>query len=361
MPSQQEVKWSQLKVGVLVVVSLLLLVFFLFLMTNGNGFNFFEKKLTAVAYFDNSQGIKVGAPVTLEGVPVGEVKTVQLSANPARKRTPVQVVMKLNPKFGDRLHTDTRAALSTTGVIGDTVVELNSESASGPELQSGNELQTTELPSIATFMKSGQGTLDQLNGTIAKLDKVIDGLQTGKGAAGQLLTNPELYDQANATVKELHILAANLNNGRGSAGRLLRDETLFNHLNTVATNLDTLTTNLNAGKGSAGKLLTDDTLYTNLNQAVTRTNALLAGIDEGKGTMGVLFKDQPTANRLSDSLTQIDTLLAGVNAGKGSEGQLVTNDAVYNNLNKLLSDSTTLIDAIRQDPKKYFVIRLKIF
>lgn len=361
MPSQQEVRWSQLKVGILVIVSLILLTFFLFIMTSGNGFSAFERKLTAVTYFDNSQGVKVGAPVTLEGVPVGEVKAVRISTDPARKHTPVQVLLKLDPKFQDRLHADTRAALSTTGVIGDTVVELNSESASGPELQDGNELRTVELPSIATFMKAGQGTLDQLNGTIAKLDKVVDGMQRGQGSVGQLLTNRELYDQAEATVRELHLLAANLNNGRGSAGRLLHDETLFNHLNAAAANLDTLTANLNSGKGSAGKLLHDDTLYNNLNQAVSRTNSLLTQVDEGKGTMGVLFKNQGMANRLDDSITQLDRLLQGVNAGKGTVGQLMTNDAAYKNLNTLMTESSALVTMIRQDPKKYLVIRLKIF
>ncbi len=361
MPSQQEVRWSQLKVGILVIVSLIMLIFFLFLMTSGSGLATFEKKLTAVAYFDDSQGVKVGAPVNLQGVPVGEVKGVRIVADPARKRTPVQVEFKLNPKFQDRLHTDTRAALSTTGVIGDTVVELNSETASGPELQNGDELQTAELPSINTFMKSGQTTLDQLNGTIAKLDKVVEGLQNGKGTAGQILTNPDLYNQANATIRELHILASSLNNGRGSAGRLIHDEELYNHLDAAAANLDHLTANLNAGQGSAGKLLTDQTLYNNLNQTLTRTNALLGDIDSGKGTLGLLFKDQATANKLNDTISQLDTLLTGVNSGKGTIGQLATDDAAYKNLNKLLAETDSLVDAIHKDPKNFFVIRLKIF
>ena len=361
MPSQQEVRWSQLKVGALVIASLILLVFFLFLLTSGSGLGTFEKKLTAFAYFDNAQGVKVGAPVNLEGVPVGEVKAVRISSDPARKRTPVQVTLKLNPKFQSQLHTDTVAALSTTGVIGDTVVELNSESATGPELQTDAELKTLQLPSIATFVKSGQGTLDQLSGTIAKLDKVVDGLQKGQGSVGQLLTNPDLYNQANATVRELHTLAANLNRGRGSAGKLLQDDTLYNHLNQAAANLDQLTNSLSAGKGTAGKLLTDDTLYNNLNQTLTRTNSLLAQVDAGKGSVGLLFKDQAMANKLNDTVTQLDTMLAGVNAGKGTVGQLVTNDSAYNNLNKLLTEASTLATMLREDPKKYLTIHMKIF
>ena len=236
------------------LVSLALLLFFLFLLTSATGLTAFEKKLSARSYFNNSQGLKVGAPVNLEGVPVGEVQAVRLSTDPARKLTPVEITMKLSPHFQNRLHTDTLASLSTTGVIGDTVVELNSETATGPELQNGDELRTYEEPSLATFMKSGQGTLNQLNGTIAKLDKVVDGLQNGEGTVGQLLKNPELYNQANATLIQLHTLSANLNRGRGSVGKLLTDDSLYNRLNDAAGRLDPLTPNLSSGKGTAGKL-----------------------------------------------------------------------------------------------------------
>ena len=361
MPSQQEVKWSQLKVGLLVLVSIALLVIFLFLLTSTSGLTLFEKRLDAVTYFQNSEGIKVGAPVNLEGVPVGQVTQVRLSTDFARRLTPVEFVMRLNPRFQSSIHTDTQAAISTTGVIGDAVVELNSQAAKGPAIQNGAELRTMELPSVAAFVKSSQGTIEQLNVTIGKLDKVVDGLANGEGTAGQILKNPALYNEANATIAQLHTLAANLNSGRGSMGKLLTDDTAYNHLNDAATRLDTLTANLSAGKGTAGKLLTDDTLYRNLNDTLKRTDSLLAQVDEGKGSVGLLFKDQAMANKLNDSVTQLDTMLAGINAGKGTAGQLVTNDAAYNNLNVLLQNASPLATMLREDPKKYLTIHMKIF
>lgn len=361
MPSQQEVKWSQLKVGVLVLISLALLVVLLFLMTNATGMNTFESKLNARTYFADSQGLKVGAPVNLQGVTIGEVRRVHLSNDPARKLAPVEVMMKLSPRFADRLHSDTTASLQTAGFVGDTVIELNSEMAHGPEFQSGGEFPTFEQPSIATFIRSSQGTLDQLNGTITKLDKVVDGLQNGEGTAGQLLKNPELYNQANATLAQLHALTSSLNRGRGSVGKLLTDPTLYDRLNDTANRLDTLATGLSTGKGSAGKLLTDDALYNNLNTTLTRTNSILAQVDSGKGSLGLLLKDPATAQKLSDSITQLDTMLAGVNAGKGTVGQLVTNDSAYNNLNVLLKNASELAVMLRTDPKKYLTIHMKIF
>ena len=60
MPSQQQVKWSQLKVGVLVIVALSALAALVFLMSGSTG-GFLTGKLTVVSYFENSAGLKVGA------------------------------------------------------------------------------------------------------------------------------------------------------------------------------------------------------------------------------------------------------------------------------------------------------------
>ena len=69
MPSQTEVKWSQLKVGVIVLVSIILLVTLLFLITSSSGLGVFSKKITVTSYFENSAGLKDGAPVNLKASP----------------------------------------------------------------------------------------------------------------------------------------------------------------------------------------------------------------------------------------------------------------------------------------------------
>ena len=87
----------------------------------------------------------------------------------------------------------------------------------------------------------------------------------------------------------------------------------------------------------------------------------MAEADAGRGTLGLLTKDPAFAAKLNDTVTKLDLLLSNVNDGKGTLGQLAQNPAAYDNLNKLLSESTTLVATIRQDPKKYLTIHLKVF
>jgi phospholipid/cholesterol/gamma-HCH transport system substrate-binding protein len=361
MPSQQEVKWSQLKVGLIVLVSISLLSTLLFLMTSASGLSLFSHKIYVKAYFANSDGLKIGAPVGLEGVTIGEVKTVTLTTDPARKLTPVEVVMKLSPKFHRDLHTDSRVALSTVGVLGDTVVDINSATAVGPELKSGDELQTQVTPNLTDVVKSSEGTIESLNVILAKINVIATNLQNGTGTVGKLINDPTLYNKVTDTVSQLQILTHDLNSGKGSMGKLIHDDQLYDRLNDTSAKLDTIATALNDGKGTAGKLLKDDSLYNNLNSTLKHANSLLAEADEGKGALGLLTKDPAFARKLDSTVSQLDTLLTNVNAGKGTIGKLATDDKAYTNLNNLLSSSNDLVAAVRKDPKKYLVIHLKIF
>jgi phospholipid/cholesterol/gamma-HCH transport system substrate-binding protein len=361
MPSQQEVRWSQLKVGVIVLISTIILVALLFLMTSSSGLGILTHKLTVATFFENAAGLKSGAAVNLQGVTIGTVKTVTIDNAPERKLTPVKVVMKLDEKYATDLKKDSKASLSTVGVLGDTIVDLNSQFAVGPPLQDGDVLKTTETPSISDVVKASQGTIESLNVILAKMNVIVDNIQSGKGSIGQLINSPDLANKVNRTVDELLTLEKNLNAGRGSIGKLMTDDTLYNRLNDTVAKLQAIADSVNSGKGTAGMLVKDDALYKNLNSTVAHANSIMADAEAGKGGLGLMLKDPKFRADLSSTLTQINTLVSGFNEGRGTLGKLVTDDSVHTNLNKLLTASTDLVTTIRSDPKKYLTIHLKIF
>jgi phospholipid/cholesterol/gamma-HCH transport system substrate-binding protein len=361
MPSQQEVKWSQLKVGLIVLVAVALLSSLLFLMSRASGMGLFTPKMTVTSYFANSNGLKEGAPVSLEGVTIGEVTKVQITTDPAHKLTPVKVIMKLDNKFRDSLHKDSTSSLIKDGLVGDTVVDINSQLATGPQLESGDQLPSVETTDIDAVMVRAKESMQALDSTLGKLNVTLDNINQGQGTVGLLIKDRQLYDNLNATTRSLNELVAGLNEGKGSAGKLFKDDELYTHLNDLSMHFDNISKNLDAGNGSAGKLLKDEKLYDNLNSSVAHLNSLLTEADNGKSALGLLAKDPVFAHKLDDAVTNIDTLLANVNAGKGTLGKIATDDQAYNNLNTLLKSTNDLVTAIRADPKKYFVIHMKIF
>ena len=228
MPSQQQVQWSQLKVGVLVIVALCALTALIFLMSGSTG-GFWTGKITIVSYFENSAGLKLGAPVNLEGVTVGNVKSIKII--PERKLTPVQVTMTVGKHFAPAIHTDSKTSLDTIGVLGDTVVDIDSKFATGPEFQSGGELRPTKHRISADVIKSSQGTIEQLNVILAKVDNLVDSLNSGKGSIGQLINDPRLYNKALLAVNQIQALVDGVSNGKGSIGKLVASDELYNRAN----------------------------------------------------------------------------------------------------------------------------------
>ena len=358
MPSQQQVQWSQLKVGVLVLVAIVALTALVFLMSGSTG-GIFSSKMVLRSYFENSAGLKIGAPVTLEGVTIGNVKSVRIV--PQRRLTPVEVTMRISTKFLDALNTNSKSSLETVGVLGDTVVNIDSKFATGEPLHDGAELKTTETPNLTDVIKSSQGTIEQLNTILAKVDNLVDSLNSGKGSIGQLINDPALYNKAVTTITQLQGLVDGVSNGKGSIGKLVADDTLYNRANEAIGRVQHIADQLDEGHGTAGKFLKDETLYNNLKQSTDNLNKLLADVNAGKGSIGMLAKNPEFAQKLNDTVTKLDTLLTGVNNGEGTIGQLAKNRSIYDHTDEMIQNANNLVSAVRKDPKKYLTIHLKIF
>ncbi len=358
MPSQQEVQWSQLKVGVLVIVALIALTALIFLMSGSTG-GIFAGKIVLRSYFENSAGLKVGAPVNLEGVTIGNVKSIRIVQS--RRLTPVEVTMKVSTKYTQDVREDSKASLDTVGVLGDTVVDISSKHAIGPSVKDNDELGTNESPNLSDVIKSSQGTIEQVDTILAKLDNLVDSLNTGKGSVGQLINNPALFNQATAAVQQLSQITADISKGRGTVGKLLTDDKLYNNLNETTIHLNHVATEIDSGQGTIGKLLKDQALYNNLNQTVDHANALMAQINQGQGTLGMLVKDPKFEAKFRDTVERLDSIMAKIDSGQGTIGQLVVNPSLYNNADAMLGETRNLVTQIRENPKKYLTFHVKVF
>jgi phospholipid/cholesterol/gamma-HCH transport system substrate-binding protein len=358
VPSQQEVRWSQLKVGVLVIAAVVILIALVFLMSGGTG-GLFTHKVILRAYFENAAGLKVGAPVNLEGVTIGNVKAIRIV--PERRLSPVEVSMKVSGGYERALHTDTVASLDTVGVLGDTVVDLNSKKAVGPPPKNNDELPTTETPNLSNVIKASQGTIEQLNTILDKVNKLTDSLTEGKGSIGKLIQDPALYNQAQATVLKLQALVDAISNGKGSIGKLVADDELYNRANDTVGRLEHVATQIDSGKGTIGKLIYDETMYNNLNATLSDAHQLIADINAGKGGLGMIAKDPQFAKKLDDTVTKLQSILSRIDSGEGTVGQLVRNPSLYNSADEMLVETRNLVTGIRENPKKYLTFHVKIF
>jgi phospholipid/cholesterol/gamma-HCH transport system substrate-binding protein len=358
VPSQKQLQWSQLKVGITVVVALVTLGTLIFLMS---GTGFLTKKITLKGFVDNASGLRVGAPVRLSGVDIGNVAAVRIVPEKEKQLTPVEVTMKVNTKFLYGLHKDTAILLSTAGVLGETYIDLDSSQATGPIISDGDTLPSRAVPDFQDMVRAGQGTLQNMDALLKRLDRIIAFVESGKGSVGKLIYDPTLYNRLSSTVSEFQDLVNEVGQGKGTIGRLISDDALYNKINATLDNVARMVDDLNAGKGTAGKFLKDPALYNNANQTIGNVKQLTDDIKAGKGALGKFAQDPEFANRVQNIANKLSAITDRLDAGEGTAGKLLRDPSVYNNTDQLLTESRELIKAVRQNPKKYLTIHLKLF
>src|SRR5258708_19924488 len=106
----------------------------------------FSSKISLYTYFDNAEGLKVGAPVRLQGVDVGNVKAIRVVKE--RKNSPVQVLMRVNTKYQELVQKDTKATVATAGVLGEAFIDLDSRLATEPPVQNNNKSPPPNTPPL---------------------------------------------------------------------------------------------------------------------------------------------------------------------------------------------------------------------
>jgi phospholipid/cholesterol/gamma-HCH transport system substrate-binding protein len=359
VPSQKQLKWSQLKVGLTVLAASTTLAVLIFLMSGTGGL--FTKKIILKTYFDNASGLRVGASVRLSGVDIGNVTKIRVVADKNRQLTPVEVTMKVSTRYLFNLRKDSQTLLSTAGVLGETYIDIDSALARDREVRNGDVLPNRDVPDFQDVVRSSQGALQNLDALLKRTDRILAFVESGKGSIGKLIYDPTLYNRLATTISDFQDLVTNVSQGNGTLGKLISNDELYRKVNASLDKLNLLIDDLNAGKGSAGKFLKDPALYNNANQTVANVKLLTDDINAGKGAIGKLAKDQVLAAKLQNTMNKLSAITDQLEAGQGTAGKLLKDQSLYNNADQLLVATRELIKAIRQDPKKYLTINLKIF
>jgi phospholipid/cholesterol/gamma-HCH transport system substrate-binding protein len=357
LPSQKQLKWSQLRVGLTVVVASATLMVLIFLMSGTGGW--FTHKIILKAYFDDAGGLRIGAPVRLSGVDIGNVTHIRIVGG--KPATPVEVTMKVNTKYVFLLRKDSVALLATAGVLGETYVNIDSSTAKGPQVVDGDTLAIREQPELQDVVRASQGTLQNLDAVLKRLDRIVAFVESGQGSIGKLIYDPALYDQLNATVNEFKGLVDDVKNGQGSLGPLFTSDEAYKKAVAAIDKLNLIIDELQQGKGTAGKLLKNPELYDNANKTIANVRQLTDDINAGKGALGKMTHDQEFAAKLQTTMNNLAALSSRLEKGEGSAGLLFKDPALYNNSNQTLIEARELVKAIRENPKKYLTFRVKVF
>jgi phospholipid/cholesterol/gamma-HCH transport system substrate-binding protein len=393
VPSNKNIGFSQLRVGLFTLAALLVLAF---LILNATGdFNPFERKMHLKVRFAAADGLREGAEVQLAGVPIGKVTKVKFLDPDDPEEAKIEASLAIAERIQgapikERIRSDSTAQLVAVSVLSnDKMINISPGSVKGDPVEEGHVLDSRSGTGINQLTETGNDLLQQINKLAIPANEILNKANNGDGTLGQIINNPDLYRNLDASVGEAKVTLAQLRDvleqvksGKGSAGKLINDPELYDRLNNTVKQLEAVSVDLHSGKGTAGKLLTEDALYNdvrggladlkvavnelrgtvkNLDEVAVQIKGIAGDLNAGKGTAGKLLKDDQLYTEVRSTLNKLDTILGDAQGGKGTIGKLITDDSLYNNFNVFSQESTQMIKDFRQNPKKYLTIQLKLF
>lgn len=260
-----------IRVGLFSLLGFVILVLGVFVI--GDKQSMFSATFTVHADFKTVEGLKPGALVTINGIKVGTVKSVELKLDTASF---VRVTMMIDDDARKFVRTTTVASVAQQGLIGDKLVELLVGNTNAPMAANGTKLKAAEATNYAAILDDARAAVKNTENITSSLDTLFLRFRRGEGTLGKFLTDDEAYtsltrvmnatehlltetstqlaavtgtlnraaSNVDAITAETHKLVADIGNGKGTIGALLYDRSLYD-------SLASLSGTLNEAAGSA--------------------------------------------------------------------------------------------------------------
>jgi len=309
---------------------------------------------------DDASGIAVSTPVRLNGITIGSLDKVQLTASADPKRT-VEFDMEVEQRYLKDIPIDSVAGVGAANLLGDKFINITKGRDLTHTVKNGDELKSQLTQDIPQLMDQSAKLLDNFQVIVTRIDKMLAGVEQGQGNIGKLLKDEELYNRLNGIAAEGQNLLKDVRTGKGTISKLIYDDALYNDLRSPLQRADLLLADLQAGRGTAGKLLKDPAVYDEMQATIKEIKGLIADLNAGKGTAGKLLKDDALHKRLDELVGKLNGTMDKINSGQGTIGQLIVNQQLYDSLNGVTREFQSLAKDMRANPKKFLTIRLVLF
>lgn len=349
----------EMAVGITVVLSLV--IFAGAILVLGQETKLFDSKMSYRTNLPDASGLRVGSPVTMAGVRVGNVSRIYLPTDP--KSAGIEVFVSVDSDYAPRVRQDTTATPVILQLVSnEKSIDLTPGTLEKPALRDGDFI-TPNVPE--SLFEKGGSIADTVETITADLREILVAIREGKGVLGKAIVDPEFgqegLERAVAAMTNAERVLERMAEGDGLIGKLLVDDAYADRVSSdlaaAAAAVRTVGERVAAGDGLAGQMTTKgeaDSLLADLG----RTAAALAQIAEdlraGKGLAGALFAEGERAERVASnldaSLANLASITGKIDRGEGTLGKLVNDPALHD-------DTQLLIRGVRESKIATWLLR----
>jgi len=301
-----ETRTQTVRIGFLVFTALCILV--ATIMSLGGAQKFWQRRVQYEIHFARTNGLQVGAPVSLTGVTIGSVAEMRFPSDPGADY--IQVLINVIGDVTGRIRESSVATIRTYGLLGDRYIELTAGSPETSPIAPGALIQAVDPVDYEAMLGQSGDIVANIVEVTASLKVVLQSIERGEGLLGAMLRNKDLGEatlvdlqktmsNVQDTTRSLDDILQRLDRGEGVIGRLTRNsrdvDELFARVTRASKSLDELTARLARGHGTLGRLVDDDAYATrflgNLDETVKDLHDVARKLDRGDGTLGKLVND----------------------------------------------------------------------
>lgn len=289
-------------VGIFVLVGII--IFITGVLTLGGQQKKFVKSIRLNAVFDDVAGLQTGNNVWFSGVKIGTVRNINFYGD-----SQVEIVMAVESKVKDYIRKDSKATISSDGLIGNKIIVIYGGTTQAPPVEDGDRLMA-EMPLDTDKMME---TLQENNKnlvTITENLKVLTGkIAQGDGIVGAVMTDSVLADN-------FKNILSNLDRASVNSNRMLIELNKFAAtLNEEGTLIYDLTHDKELYKSLQGSIESLQATADNANVLTNNLNEVTSKLSDRDNTMGMILNDEEFASRLKNTLIYADSSTMNLNRG----------------------------------------------
>jgi phospholipid/cholesterol/gamma-HCH transport system substrate-binding protein len=193
------------RLGAFIVATLAILVAGIFII--GGKQYLFSSTYQLKAQFDDVVGLDAGGDVRVGGVHVGTVHDIVL---PHKAGDKVTIVMDLGKSTHQIIKQDSVASIETEGLLGNQYLAISFGSPGATGVLDGDTIGSRPPLEMADLLKKMSGILDSSQQAIqnatqatANLDSISSKIDAGRGTAGALVNDKQLYSNLEQTTSAM--------------------------------------------------------------------------------------------------------------------------------------------------------------
>ncbi|MBN9284993.1 MULTISPECIES: MlaD family protein [Flavobacterium] len=280
----------EIKTAILVITSIVVCLWgYSFL----KGKNLFDSNRNFYVVYDNVEGLSPSAPITINGLVVGKINSIEIQKNTGK----LLVEMQIKNDFA--ISKSSIASIYEPGFIGGKQIAIIPNFKDTSIAQSGDYLQGDVKQGLTAKLE------DKLAPIQERLDKVLANADVMLTSVNNVL-DPATQANLKSTVAELNKTLTHFSAASANVDKLLADNK--GKLDHTITNIDKVSTNFAKMSDTLAKANLGKTIK-NLETTLANVDKIMLDLQAGKGTMGKLLKDEAMYKNLAGASKQLELLL----------------------------------------------------